>query len=339
MAKNIVFLSVSTVVNFDDSDRSLIYGAARQNGRTIYRLVQLCTSFNFSGNFLLFVCHTSYSGWRSLQSARHCPLVHLEGKQVRLLNTAALFAGQIGFWQPELVVSQGLLQTLSPNHVESVLAHEQGHFYYRDTFWFFWLGWVRSCTAWLPNTDALWQELLVLRELRADSYAASQVDPLLLAESLLLVVSNGSVFSQSEICCAALGDSVGDRLEQRIEALLAPPNHTPEAKFPSWHGAAALTNCHISHLNKNVERSVSIQLRLCDPFSLKNNQNVGCVSARKLSCTKKLFILTHPTNRQIGIVYLLVFPNYLRPVARLNFSFYFYSLNAFYFFDQFFSLF
>jgi hypothetical protein len=50
------------------------------------------------------------------------------------------------------------------------------------------------------------------------------------------VVSNGSVFSQSEICCAALGDSVGDRLEQRIEALLAPPNHTPEAKFPSWHG-------------------------------------------------------------------------------------------------------
>jgi Zn-dependent protease with chaperone function len=175
-------------------------------------------------------------GWRSLQSARHCPLVHLEGKQVRLLNTAALFAGQIGFWQPELVVSQGLLQTLSPNHVESVLAHEQGHFYYRDTFWFFWLGWVRSCTAWLPNTDALWQELLVLRELRADSYAASQVDPLLLAESLLLVVSNGSAFSQSEICCAALGDSVGDRLEQRIEALLAPPNHTPEAKFQFWHG-------------------------------------------------------------------------------------------------------
>ncbi|BAY68192.1 M56 family metallopeptidase [Anabaena sp. FACHB-709] len=193
-------------------------------------------ALTFLGIFSCLFATLAIQGWRSLQSARHCPLVHLEGKQVRLLNTAALFAGQIGFWQPELVVSQGLLQTLSPNHVESVLAHEQGHFYYRDTFWFFWLGWVRSCTAWLPNTDALWQELLVLRELRADSYAASQVDPLLLAESLLLVVSNGSVFSQSEICCAALGDSVGDRLEQRIEALLAPPNHTPEAKFPSWHG-------------------------------------------------------------------------------------------------------
>lgn len=183
----------------------------------------------------------AYQGWRSLQSARHCPVVDFEGTQVRLLNTEALFAGQIGFWQPELVVSQGLLQTLSPDHVESVLAHEQGHHYYRDTFWFFWLGWIRTCTAWLPNTESLWEELLALRELRADSYAASQVDPLLLAESLLLVVSNASVFTPSGICCAALGDSVGDayggklRLEQRIEALLTPATPTPEVKLQSWH--------------------------------------------------------------------------------------------------------
>lgn len=175
-------------------------------------------------------------GWRLLQSARNCPLVNFQGKQVRLLSTEALFAGQIGFWQPELVVSQGFLQTLSPDHVNSVLSHEQGHFHYRDTFWFFWLGWVRSCTAWLPNTDALWQELLLLRELRADSYAASQVDPLLLAESLLLVVSNASVFSPSEICCSVLGDGVGERLEQRIEALLTPKSQIPEARLQSWHG-------------------------------------------------------------------------------------------------------
>jgi Zn-dependent protease with chaperone function len=183
----------------------------------------------------------AFQGWQSLQSARNCPVVHVDGKRVRLLSIPALFAGQIGFWQPELVVSQGLLETLSPAHVKSVLAHEQGHHYYRDTFWFFWLGWVRSCTAWLPNTEPLWQELLVLRELRADSYAASQVDPLLLAESLLLVVSNATALTTSEICCAALGASVGDtsggklRLEQRIEALLAPPQPTPKAQLQFWN--------------------------------------------------------------------------------------------------------
>lgn len=185
--------------------------------------------------FAILCVKLAFQGWQSVESARKCPLVNLGDKRARLLQTGALFAGQIGFWQPELVISQGLLQTLSPDHLESVLAHEQGHHYYRDTFWFFWLGWVRSCTAWLPNTEPLWEELLALRELRADSYAALQVDPLVLAESLLLVVSTSPVLS--EICCAALGSSgAGDRLEQRVEALLAPPEQTPEAQLHSWHG-------------------------------------------------------------------------------------------------------
>ncbi|QLE58487.1 M56 family metallopeptidase [Nostoc sp. TCL26-01] len=192
-------------------------------------------AFTFLTFFSVLCIKLAVQGWQSLHSARQCPLVNHQDQQIRILNTEALFAGQIGFWQPELVISQGLLQKLSPDHVESVLAHEQGHFYYRDTFWFFWLGWVRSCTAWLPNTDALWQELLVLRELRADSYAAAQVDPLLLAESLLLVVSDGTVLAKSEICCAALGDHAGYRLEQRIQALLAPPDPTPEPQLQSWH--------------------------------------------------------------------------------------------------------
>ncbi|WGV26994.1 M56 family metallopeptidase [Halotia branconii] len=196
-----------------------------------YELVFMALTF-----FAILCVKLAFQGWQSVESARKSPRVNLEGKQVRLLNTKALFAGQIGFWQPELVVSQGLLQTLSPDHLDSVLAHEQGHYYYRDTFWFFWLGWVRSCTAWLPNTEPLWQELLVLRELRADSYAASRVDPLLLAESLLLVVSNKSVVVESGVCCAALGtSSVGDRLEQRIEALLAPLEPIPSEQLQSWH--------------------------------------------------------------------------------------------------------
>ena len=185
------------------------------------------------GCFAILCITLAFQGCQSVESARKSPLVNIQGRQVRLLNTDAPFAGQIGFWHPELVVSQGLLQTLSPAHVESVLAHEQGHYHYRDTFWFFWLGWVRACTSWLPNTDALWSELLALRELRADSYAASQVDPLLLAESLLIVVTNSSVSSQ--ICCAALGASGSDRLEQRIEALLAPPEPTAEIYSQYWH--------------------------------------------------------------------------------------------------------
>jgi Zn-dependent protease with chaperone function len=174
----------------------------------------------------------AWGGWQSLKSARNCPGLNLAGKPVRLLDTGVLFAAQIGFWQPELVVTQGLLQSLDEAHLETVLAHEQGHYYYHDTFWFFWLGWVRKCTAWLPNTEALWQELLILRELRADNWAASQVDPLLLAESLLLVVSTPAV--SSEIACAALdcADS-RQRLEERIDALLGEPQPMSSSSLQS----------------------------------------------------------------------------------------------------------
>jgi Zn-dependent protease with chaperone function len=195
-----------------------------------YILALTCLAFS-----TVLCIKLAIQGWSSVKSARNCPLVNLGGQKIRLLETGTLFAGQIGFWQPELVISQGLLQTLSTEHLESVLAHEQGHHHYRDTFWFFWLGWVRTCTAWLPNTEALWEELLILRELRADGYAASQVDPLLLAESLLLVVSTTPV--SSGICCAALGASeVSDRLEQRIEALLAPSQPIRETQLYSWNG-------------------------------------------------------------------------------------------------------
>jgi Zn-dependent protease with chaperone function len=192
-----------------------------------YLLALGCLAF-----FGILCIKLTWEGWQSVRSARNCPQINFAGQQVRLLDTQALFAGQIGFWQPELVLSQGLLQTLSPDHLDSVVAHEQGHYYYRDTFWFFWLGWLRSCTAWLPNTDLLWQELLVLRELRADAHAASQVDPLLLAESLLLVVSSSPL--SSEICCAAIGSSSVDRLEQRINALLTQPESIPQSQSLSW---------------------------------------------------------------------------------------------------------
>lgn len=181
--------------------------------------------------FAIMCIKQAWQGWLSIKSVRNCPQVDLGGKQVRLLNTGALFAGQIGFFKPQLVLSSGLLETLSSNHLETVLAHEQGHYYYRDTFWFFWLGWLRECTAWLPHTEALWQELLTLRELRADAHAVSYVDPLLLAESLLMVVSTSP--ASSEVLCAALGSSSANRLEERVEALLSPPESTPKLHFSS----------------------------------------------------------------------------------------------------------
>lgn len=166
------------------------------------------------------------AGWQlaadarqSLQQIRTYPRQEVLGTSSRLLETPLVFSAQIGLWQPELVVSQGLLDTLDLEHLQAVLAHESAHLYYRDTFWFLCLGWLRRCFWWLPNTEDLWQELLLLREIRADRWAAQQVDPLLLAESLLFVAR--APLEHCESFCAAFSCAAPrSRLEERIEALL-----------------------------------------------------------------------------------------------------------------------
>ena len=147
------------------------------------------------------------------------PSQTIAGTSVKFLELDLPYIAQIGLWKPQLVLSQGLLDLLEPEQLDAVLAHEQAHLYYRDTFWFFFLGWLRSVTSWLPNTEALWQELLLLREIRADLQAAQTVDALVLAESLLMVAQAPG---QSSLCfCATLYSGLNsDRLSQRIDALV-----------------------------------------------------------------------------------------------------------------------
>lgn len=194
-------------------------------------------------SYLLALCFLAFTivsllklaseGWCSLLKIREYSSINLDGKMARLLNTEVPFSAQIGFWKSELVVSQGLLQTLDKTHLDAVLAHEQAHYYYRDTFWFFWLGWLRRLTFWLPNTENLWEELLILREIRADRLAASQVDPLVLAESLLFVVSSPMILSED--FSAGFSYSVSrQRLTERIDAILAEPETSVQSNFWVW---------------------------------------------------------------------------------------------------------
>lgn len=205
---------------------------------------------------LLNLGKRAFQGWQTLLHLRQQPMVNLEKcnqdikqninhttssnsatgvwqNSARLIDRPELFSGQIGFWQPELVITQGLLDCLTPEQFQAVLAHEQAHHNYRDTFWFFWLGWLRSITSWLPQTEFLWQELLLLREIRADAYAGKFVEPLLLAESLLLVVSHPLTHSPDydpNICTAFSLPLPKPRLTRRIDALL--DQTPPEFHFP-----------------------------------------------------------------------------------------------------------
>lgn len=145
--------------------------------------------------------------------------VNIQGKSVRLLKTSFPYAAQIGFWQSELLVSQGLIELLSPEHLTAVISHETAHQKHKDTFFFFWLSWLEKLTFWLPNNQLLWNNLLLLRELRADHTASQEIDFLLLAESLLMVTESAMTETQKfnyDFVCPL----INYRLQERIDALI-----------------------------------------------------------------------------------------------------------------------
>jgi Zn-dependent protease with chaperone function len=172
------------------------------------------------------VVNLAWQTWQTLQAIKIHPLADWNGQKIRLLETDFPYSAQVGLWSPELVVSRGLLQLLNPEHIQAVLAHENAHLFYRDTWIFFWLGCLRRLTFWLPETENLWQELLWQRECRADRHGAQNCDPLLLAEALALV-AQASV-SNDLIPLAVPFHSQKDRLLARIDQLLT-PSHFPKS--------------------------------------------------------------------------------------------------------------
>ena len=178
-------------------------------------------SYGLSGLFLLSAI--AQLGGQALRQWRNSTLkaniTTIGNHSAYLLPVSIPYSAQVGWWQSHLVVSEGLLSILDTAHLEAVIAHEKAHLHYRDTFWFFWLGWLHRTTLWLPNSRSLFQELLLLRELRADWKAAQTVDPLLLAEALVTVAKYEAQYPEvggEGLSCTASKS----RLEERIEALI-----------------------------------------------------------------------------------------------------------------------
>lgn len=155
----------------------------------------------------------------------------------RLLPHDQLFAGQVGWWRSQLLLSQGVLDQFSGEPLGAIVAHEQAHGHYRDCFWFFWLNWLGQLTPGLPQTEPLWQELLLLREHRADAWAAQRTNALVLAETLVSFVQHcrQTSIQDSPVGLMALSDRRAfHRLEERVEALVQLQSQVSLVSSGSW---------------------------------------------------------------------------------------------------------
>ncbi|NJK33492.1 MAG: M56 family metallopeptidase [Oscillatoriales cyanobacterium SM2_2_1] len=159
----------------------------------------------------------------------------VQGYSVWLWEESMPWAAQVGLWRSRIVISRGMVDLLSPEHLKAVLAHEAGHGQFRDPMWFQVWEWLMRCAPGFPHGESLWQEMLFQQEVRADRFAQAQTSGLLLAEALVLVqqhlhamaspVLTRRIADQKSGVCAA----VGDRLEERIKAMLRSPDEIQDA--------------------------------------------------------------------------------------------------------------
>ena len=175
--------------------------------------------------------------WFQVYLSRFPGATLASGEHVRCIDSDLPFIAQVGFLRSQIVVSQGWLDGFTEPEQRAILRHEEAHARYGDSFWFFWLGIVRRVTLWLPHTQSLWQELLLLREIRADRWAAEDSDPLLLAELLVKLARSNTPPATPLPSTASFWDQASvSRLEHRIDALINPDSCPTE---PSRRGDLA----------------------------------------------------------------------------------------------------
>lgn len=190
------------------------------------------------------VVRALYSQWRW----RQYDLIELpDGGQARCLETPLPVVAQVGLGRSSLIVSRGWLDQLTPSEQRATLAHEQAHADHHDPLGFLILGMVRRFSLWLPHTQSLWEDLLLLREIRADQAAARHSDPLLLAELLVKLSRQISLACQEPAPEAWVSFNPGSspqRLELRVRALINPnppsPPLTPGLSLVVWLTVATL---------------------------------------------------------------------------------------------------
>jgi Zn-dependent protease with chaperone function len=194
------------------------------------------------GNFLaiifltfivLYATRFIYQANITNQIINQYPEQIIQGRKAKILNIDFPYCAQIGIFKPQLVISQGLLNILDTEHLEAVLLHEEAHKFYQDSLWFFVLNLLKDCSFLLPKTEILWQDLLLLREIRADRKASTKINPLIVAESLLTVAQNSVAIPFDLAIPFSLPTSI-NRLNMRIDALFIPESDSTNYSNQYW---------------------------------------------------------------------------------------------------------
>jgi Zn-dependent protease with chaperone function len=167
--------------------------------------------------------------WPSLDTA----LATLpQGQQrLRVLEAPYLAACTIGLWRPRILLSTGMLTTLSATEMGSVIGHEWGHVMRRDPLRVALLQWCRNALWFLPIVGALVRESTRIMEEAADDVSVALThQPLELAAALVKTAKAQAPPRWSPVPALGGEHVVTERVERLLQVAPIRPRR--------WHARA-----------------------------------------------------------------------------------------------------
>lgn len=195
------------------------------------------------------------TGWRIFQERRLIQsLVNTSrasdfSTNVRLLDHEDPIALTVGWVRPTILLSTGLINSLSAESLQAVLAHEHAHVRRRDT----WLAALdRFAASMLPQRVAkpLLHQIHISRELACDTEAAQNAEPLHIARALTEVAR----LRTSQTSCAH------GTVEPRVVHLLSGTHHADRGILPLGLFVTALVAAGAWPVHNIIEHILNILL-------------------------------------------------------------------------------
>lgn len=154
--------------------------------------------------------------------------LNLEDRTI-IVKSNSKFAFCLGYRNPKIYISTGLISKLSLKELAAVLHHEQYHLENRDTLILMVASITQSLFPFFPLVDDLIKKYRIEREVSADKFVVYKMEE---KYSLISALKKLLAFPSVEnLAFAAIAD--GDTLEPRIYSLINKPY--PQRQFKLKH--------------------------------------------------------------------------------------------------------
>lgn len=171
-----------------------------------------------------------YRSWKYFINSNAVVWLSQKHDDFFLLNTSRPMIFTMGFFNPKIFCSEGLLKQVSEQELKALITHEQCHVKYKDSL-IKWL--VRSFGTCFFNQNRMSEDLNLRMEQRADLHALKGLKNHHQLRNLFERFTSWASLNRNQDYYCAFSES---QTKQRLDLIHQAPEYTKSKKILIWSG-------------------------------------------------------------------------------------------------------